>query len=318
MISDKRVSGVNKAVFLIILYLSFLVSGCSLFTAGAKSGAKDALKPSGNNLIKRIAMTKFENKSFIGESEFEEIFQKNLFTKFEKACAGISLIKPEDTGNNILSGKLPRTASGRIDGFKIAEAGREAGMNMVITGALIDIAGVEEKRGFLLFGRSKSFARVDMIINVYDSATGTKIYEESIKHQIEIEEHEYDALMGKTPKYVLEFKDKITDAFPLIGKSVCGKIKQQPWQGFVVSDEKGRLTISSGENAGLKTGMVFDAYDAGKIISGADGQKFVMPGQKAGTVKVTAVSRDKAEAVVLTGSNINARSVLRPLHNTLF
>ncbi len=311
MISGKRIYVINPAVFLIILSLSFLVSGCSLFTAGTKSGANDTLKPSGKDLIKRIALMEFENKSFISGDEFEEIFQKSLFAKFEKACAGISLIKPEETGNSILSGKLPKTGSGQTDGFKIAGAGRETGMNAIITGALIDISGVEEKRGFLLFERSKSFARIDMIINVYDSATGTKIHEEIIKHQIEIAEHEYDALMGKTPKCVLEFKDKITAALFLIGKSVCSIIKKQPWQGFVVSDKDGRLTISSGENSGLKAGMVFDAYDAGKIISGANGQKYFMPGQKSGTVRIADVFRDKAEAVVLTGSNIKAGSIIK-------
>jgi len=311
MITGKRVYGVNSAVFLIILSLSFLVSGCSLFMAGTKSGANDTLKPSGKGLIKRIVLMEFENKSFIGGDEFEEIFQKSLFAKFEKACTGFSLIKPEETGNSILSGKLPKTGSGQTDGFKIAGAGRETGMNAIITGALIDISGVEEKRGFLLFERSKSFARIDMIINVYDSATGTKIHEEIIKQQIEIAEHEYEALMGKTPKCVLEFKEKITDALFLIGKSVCGIIKKQPWQGFVVSDKDGRLTISSGENSGLKAGMVFDAYDAGKIISGANGQKYFMPGQKSGTVRIADVFRDKAEAVVLTGSNIKTGSVLK-------
>ena len=155
MISDKRSYGVNTAVFLIILSLSFLFSGCSLFTAGTGSGAKDTLKLSGNGLIKRIALMEFENKSFIGGDEFEEIFQKSLFAKFEKACAGISLIKPEETGNSILSGMLPKTGSGQTDGFKIAGAGRETGMNAIITGTLIDISGVEEKRGFLLFERSK-------------------------------------------------------------------------------------------------------------------------------------------------------------------
>jgi len=311
MISEKRIAGANTAVFLIIFSLSCLAAGCSHFPAGTKSGANDTLKPSGNNLVKRIAMTKFENKSFIGQGEFEEIFQKNLFAKFEKACAGISLIKPEDTGNNILSGKPPKTGSGQIDSFKIAEAGREAGMNAIITGSLIDIAGVEEKRGFLLFERSQSFARIDMIINVYDAATGTKIYEESIKQQIEIAEHEYDALIGKTPKSIMEFKEKITDALFLIGKSVCSNIKKQPWQGFVTSSQEGGIIISSGENAGLKTGMVFDAYDAGKIISGADGQKFFMPGQKTGTVKITDLFRDKAEAVILTGSDVKAGSVIK-------
>ena len=312
MISGKRIHGVNTAVFLIIISLSCLATGCSLFQAGTKSGINDISKPSGNNLIKRIALTKFENKSFIGQGEFEEIFQNNIFLKFEKACPDISLIKPEEAGNKTLSGKLPTTGSGQIDSFKIAEAGREAGMNAIITGSLIDIAGVEEKRGFLLFKRSQSFARIDMIINVYDAATGTKIYEENIKQQIEIAEHEYDALMGKTPKCVMEFKEKITAALFLIGKSVCSKIKKQPWQGFVTSGQGGGISISSGENAGLKTGMVFDAYDAGKIISGANGQKFFMPGQKAGTVKITDVFKDKAEAVVLTGGNINAGSVLRP------
>ncbi|MBU1181107.1 MAG: hypothetical protein KKE00_00115 [Proteobacteria bacterium] len=311
MISDKRICGVNTAVFLIIFSLFFLAAGCSLFSAGTKSNGTDILKPSGSNLIKRIALTKFENNSFIGQDEFEAIFQNNLFAKFEKACPGISLIKPEETGNNFLSGKLPKTASGRIDSFKITEAGREAGINAIITGSLIDIAGVEEIRSFLWFERSKSFARIDMIINIYDVATGTKIYEESIKQHIEIAEHEYDALMGKTPKCVMEFKDTITDALFLIGKSVCKEIKKQPWHGFVISVQESGITISSGENAGLKTGMVFDAYDAGKIISGAGGQKFFMPGQKTGTVKIVNVFRNKAEAVVLTGDNIKAGSVLK-------
>lgn len=312
MISDKRIFGINVSVFLIFFSLSCLMTGCSLFSAQTRSGKNDILKPSGKAPVKRIALTRFENNSFIGQDEFEEIFQTGLFRKFEKACPGVSLIKPEETGSSILSGKLPKTGSGRTDSFKIAEAGREAGMNAVITGSLIDISGVEEKRGFLLFERSQSFARVDMIINVYDAATGTKIYEESIKQQIEIAEHEYDALMGKTPKCVMAFKDKITDALFLIGKSVCGEIKKQPWQGFVISVQGDGITISSGENAGLKTGMVFDAYEAGKFFSGADGQKYFMPGQKAGTVKITGVSRDRAEAVILTEGNVTTGSILRP------
>ncbi len=311
MISCKRIYGVNVAVFLIVFFLSFLAIGCSLFSAGIQSSGTDILKPSENSLIKRIALTKFENNSFIGEDEFEEIFQKSLVAKFEKACPGISLIKPEETDNNFLPGKLPKTTSGLTDNFKIAEAGRKNGLNAIITGSLTDISGEEATKGFLWFSRSKFIARINMIINVYDAATGTKIYEESIKHQIEIAEHEYDALIGKTPVSLLEFKNKITDALFLTGKSVCREIKKQPWHGFVISVQESGITISSGENAGLKTGMVFDAYDAGKIISGAGGQKFFMPGQKAGTVKITDVLRDKAEAVVLTGDNIKAGSVLK-------
>ena len=114
MISNKLIYGVNTVIFLIIFSLSFLTAGCSLFSAGTKSNGTDILKPSGNDLIKRIALTKFENNSFIGQDEFEAIFQNSLFSKFEKACPGISLIKPEETGNNFLSGKLPKTASGHM------------------------------------------------------------------------------------------------------------------------------------------------------------------------------------------------------------
>ncbi len=310
MISNKRIYGINTAVIFIIFSLLCL-TGCSLFSAGTKSGGTDIIKPSGVDLTKRVALTKFENRSFVGQDEFEDVFQKSLFAKFEKACPGISLIKAEDAGNNLLSGKLPKTASGQTDSFKIAEAGRDAGLNAIITGSLNDISGVEENKGFLWFSRSKYFARIDMTINIYDCATGTKIYEEIIKQQIGIEEIEYDALVGKTPRCILEFKDRITDALFLMGKSVCKEIKKQPWHGFVISVEGNRITVSSGENAGLKTGLVLEAHDSGKIITGAGGQRFFMPGKKAGMVKITDVFRDKAEAVAVAGENIRVGSILK-------
>jgi hypothetical protein len=266
---------------------------------------------SGNNLIKRVALIKFENRSFIGQDEFDEIFHKNLFAKFEKACPGISLIKAEETRNNLLSGKLPKTASGQTDSFKIAQAGREAGLNAIITGTLTDISGEEESKGILWFSRSKYLARIEMTINIYDSATGTKTYEDHIKQRIEIEEIEYDALAGKTPRCILEFKEDIMASLLQIGKSVCGEINKQPWQGYIISVKENDITVSSGKNAGLKTGMIFEVYDSGKIISGAGGQRFFMPGKKSGTVRITEVSEDRAEAVVLTGENIRAGSILK-------
>lgn len=317
MFCNNRFLGTRFRVLLSVFFLALfltLITGCSPIASIKKTAKKFSrnLKSSDGNLKRKIGIVPFANRTIFADSGHEKTLEKHFIEAIKAECPGMIIIKPGETLYTDSLVKLPRLPSGRIDNITLAETGRRSSLNAIVTGGLISIVPKQEKRGILWFKDTSYSLQIEMNVEVYDTETGAKLLDESFAHDIEVDETNFELINLKKEIRIPELIDLITDTASDMGEMVCDAVKSQPWKGYVLSVIEDKIIISSGRTAGLVPETIFDVYDSAKIIKGADGQRFFIPGNKAGKLKITAVYPDRAEAVSISDMDIKEGSLIRP------
>ena len=306
-----------------ILLLPFCIppiTGCSSYSAIKKKTdriIRDYKAPNGG-LKKRVAIAFFENKTtFVGKG-LEENFIKDLVESMNNSCPDTLVAAPDDPGYPDVLVRLPRQTSGIIDNFNLAKTGRELGLNMVVTGALIEITNHKETRGILWFKDIYNYVRVQVMTEVYDTQTGAKLMDKSYTRKIEdedvlYEEGAYYDATGRTGEISTHvINDALKSIAADMGEQICDTVVLQPWKGYITSIFAEKVVISSGETVGIAPGDMFDVYDCKGVVKGADKHRFFIPGLKTGEIRITAVYPDHAEGVLCSGQNIRAGCSISP------
>jgi hypothetical protein len=286
-----------------------LIAGCS-FLPPIKKIARDIKAPAGD-LKKKVGITLFENRTFCDVNNFEKIFHIKLVESIKETCPDILIIKPGDTGYPDQMAVPPKLAIGRIDNLVLAKRGRKLGLNAIVTGSLIDISGNKENKGILWFKETYNFIRFQIVVEVYDTETGAKIFDDSFADEIQVDEIDLDNLRTGNANEIPPLTDALLNASIPIGKKICDTVNIQPWKGYVISSLEGKIIISSGKRSGLILGDKLEVYDSGNIFEGKDSQKFFIPGPKIGEIKITSLYSDRAEATLISGKSIKVGSTVK-------
>jgi len=302
-------------MFAWILFLAFCIisiTGCSTYSnieKKTKRIVRDYKAPD-KDLKKRVAVTLFENKTAFSGKGLEESLTKDLVKAIKISCPDILVLEPHDPDYPSYLLDLPRKKSGVIDNFKLATTGKHFGLNMVVTGALIDVRNHKKARGILWFKDIYNFVQVQVVVQVYDIQTGAKLLDKSYMHEIKDEDILYDDISYYDPtKQTSEISiHVINNALEFIaaeiGEQICDAVVLHPWKGYIRSICGEKVVIASGEKVGIEPGDMFEVYDNNGIFKGAEDQKFFIPGLKTGEIKITTVYSDSAEAVCFSCQNI--------------
>jgi len=290
-----------------------LMSGCTVYTT-IKEAATDSIHNiSGpdDSITKKVGMAFFESKISISRQATEENFFNYLTKDIKKECSDILLVKPGDAEYPDDLFELPKKALGQIDNFQLAKTGRNLGLNAVVTGTLISISSNLEEKGLLWFKDTHEYVKVQVAVAVYDTETGAKILDESFIHEVDVGETDFEELGTQKEINALVLKEAFEKVASDMSETVCDALESQHWKGFITAVNENAIIISSGERVGLKQGDILEVYDISNVFQGAQGQRFFVPGLKTGEVEITAVSADKAEAVVVSGDKIKPGSSVR-------
>lgn len=290
---------------LLALWLISFLSGCTTLRDTAKGTVRavgatsrkvaGALTPSGSDLKHKIALIGIENQPSTGSSEFPAHFHKRLTELLQSECRG-SLVD-EALGDVLKS--PPRLASGQIDGYALALMGRPRGLNFFVIGTLSDVRLMDEKTGFWLWKDTRYKISAVVRVEVVDSATGTKVLDESLFDEVVIDELRYEQLQTGGALPFGEIEPIWQRMLPEAGARICEALGRQPWQGFVVATgEGGRITVSSGSAVGLSAGRRLEVYARGSVVESKDGRRFWKPGERVGEARVASVASDQSEAVL--------------------
>jgi hypothetical protein len=263
--------------------------------------------PGGADLMHKIALIGIENQPTPGATGFAFFFQKALTGFLQNDCRG-SVV---DSAVGEILKSPPRLASGQIDGYSLAMMGRLRGLNFFVIGTLSDSRLLDEKTGFWLWKDTRYKIRAALRVEMIDSATGTKALDETFAAEAVIEELRHQQLQASGPLPLSEIEPILNRLLPEAGYKICTTLSNQPWQGFVVAAEEGRITISSGSAVGLSPGKVLEVFASGRIVQNKDGQRFQQPGDRVGEAQVSSVSAEKAEALISQPSPIGPGGTVR-------
>ncbi len=268
----------------------------------AKASEPVIQKIAHGTLIKSIGISLIENKTGNSSIDFQEGIHKQLSGALRLSCSGLQLFQAGDENFPADFAKLPRRASGSIDSFRICETGRKFGLSAIITGFATEIKTGEEPRGILWFRDSYPFISISVHFDIYDTETGAKLLDESFNYKRNSDEQEIESVKAGKIEPVL-LKDAFEHISKDAGRKVCEIMKRQSWKGYVSSVSGDKISISSGSDTGIIPGNVFEVY-GNSLLEGKDGQKFYIPGSKAGLIKITAVNKEDSEAMLVTGDSV--------------
>jgi hypothetical protein len=289
------------------------LTGCSYYTSVKKKTKKVVrdIKAPDDNLQKIAGIIAFKNKTVFQGQNLQSIFQDQVAKTIEDACNNVILLKPGEANYPNILVDLPRSVSGRLDNLAIVTTGKKYGLNALVNGALVDIREKKEKRGIPWFKKTHYYIQIQVEADVYDTETGTKLFDESITREVKVDAKEFEVVRAKIPgnfNLVLKGLRALGNRF---GEKICDSINVQPWKGFIVSNNSEKVTISSGQKVGLKAGDILEVYSPGELIKGPDEQQYVLRGPKTGEIRITNVYLDRSEAVAVEGDGIDPGSTVR-------
>ena len=283
--------------WLIILFIP-LTAGCPSFSFMKKptKGILFSFNRSNDAFKKKIGMASFENKSFLSNQVFEEIFQKNLLQTIQEECSNTLLVEPSDAECPNFLADPPRKPSGAIDNLSLAITGKLCGFNALVTGKLVYIKPNTTNRGFWLFKKPHHFASIRIDVAIYDVETAAKLIDEIFQREIKLDPSEFESIVAAQKTGMPKINKALENFAEDIGDTIGDTISALPWTGFVVSVDGNKTTLSSGSKAGLAPGDILEVYDSGNIIEGSDDLQFFLPGPQTGKIKITSVQPDRSEA----------------------
>jgi lipopolysaccharide export system protein LptA len=276
----------------------------------AKPKTEAGGKVAPGSLRKSMGMAVFENRTVYTLVDFQETLRDHLAGAFQRNCSGLILLKADDENYPSDFEKLPKLSYGGIDSFKLCETGRELGLTAIMTGSITDIKTGDELRGILLWKDSYPVISLTVHVDVLDTETGTKLLDESFTHKKYSDDIEMESIKsGKIePAFLKEAFEHIAGE---AGKKVCEMMRRESWKGYISSVSGNKITISSGSDMGVAQGKAFEVF-GNSLIVGMQGHRFLVPGAKAGEVKITGVFDDSAEALIVSGDSIREGNTVRP------
>jgi hypothetical protein len=295
---------------LCLLALAGLFSGCSTVSTIQKKGRQITreLPFTGDGLKRTLAIGPVENRTPYRRHPFEKQLRDRLGETLRADCPRVLMpAAAEGVVQSALDALQPQgAAAAPPQNLLLAEAGRQAGLNAILTAAVLDISATRQEKGILWYKDTYAYLRVQVTVVVYDTATGAKLLDETTELKTEVEDLEGAEALGGEDAMLPTISTALDQLAELAAEQVCERLSASPWRGFVLAREGDRLVISSGAAIGLKPGTTLEIFDDSSTIDGAQGQKFFLPGLKIGEARVSAVTEWQAEAALVSGEGVDA------------
>lgn len=283
----------RTATVMAILLLAWGAVDCTAVKNTSRRVA-DAVTPGGSRVRHTAAVIGMESQFGPSRIGFDAHFARAISDLLSSECG--HLLAVEEPAGRTTS--VPMLPSGRIDGFGLAALGRARGLEYFIIGTLNGLTLQDEKKGFWFWKGTRYKMRVSMRLEIVDSASGTKVLDESFSRALELDDNRYEALKEAPVPTLSEIAPALDRLLQEAADRTCAAVKDLPWQGFIAGSNEGRITILTGSAAGLATGARLEVFGPGRLLQNKEGLRFFKPGDKVGEAEVTSVTPDRSEAVL--------------------
>ena len=280
------------------------------------------------NLRYSIMVTKFENKAnWSGRWNLGDAWGTMLTDSLMQTNRFIVL--GESDMRNAAMAEQDFAASGRTAGGNKAPAiGQMTPAQLLVKGAITHVESQKAGgKGGLSFkgisiGGGKDSAEINVTIYVVDSRTGQVKASKSVvgkagKKDVSLGYHG-SALGGLTGDLAGFEKDNVgiatADAINQAVEFLIAQLEQIPWEGTVVSSNKGKIIINRGTREGVAQGMTFIVGKTEVIADPDTGEVLDRSVEKVGTIKVDTVKEKVAICTAIEGGDAITKGmgVMRP------
>jgi len=298
---SRALKGIAAAVALLLC-----VNGCGIFSTLTQTTRKIAREAAeqGGHLRKTVAIAAFGYGILPGRHSLEQQAQASVAEEMQTRCPSIHLVSSEDTAYRDLLVSLPRYATGTINNFQLAEKSRKKGFNAVVVGQWVDIHEDVEEKGLLWFKDTYRYARMNATIDVYDSATGAKLVGGSYIRKIEVDADGLSRIRSRDYSGISGIDEALREVSDRAAEEICDALEIQQWTAYILAADKTDISLSAGSRAGLVVGDILEVYSSKETIEGIGGQRFYLPPEKVGEVRIASLAPDQAKARLISGERI--------------
>lgn len=261
---------------------------------------------------KKIGISRIANFAFIKNQDLEKIFEQVMLETIQSECSNAVIMTSQNGDADDFLTVPPTLENNVIDNFALSNAGRQAGYNAIVTGALQTIATRKERTGMWWWRKTHHYIKILAFIDVFAPYDAAKIFSDPFFAEFEVSRDEADKIESGQQLELPAINQHIEEMAVEAGNSICAAVGSRIWKGFVISADENRVTLSCGENRGIRPGHQFEVYDSSRTMEGQGGQKFYVPGFKIGEIEVSRVSTTQSEAKVLTENPVPVGSVVIP------
>jgi lipopolysaccharide export system protein LptA len=263
------------------------------------------------DLKKKIGVSVIGNHTVFDLPVFDDSFYQHLVDAINKRCNRCMFTKPGDNDYPVFLTTLPKTSSQEIDHMSLCSSARKAGLNAVLIVSVSGIFPEKESRGMMWFKKVQHMISIHMLGSVFDTTTASTMYYESFNKRVDIDETTFNEILSKKTIDPSIFMQPVEKIIAQMNAPVSDSLNAMLWKGSIVSVTQNSITLSSGKDAGLEQGNIFDVFDV-KIIEGFQGQTFYMPGGKTGEIQIKNVYPNGSEAVLISGKDVKVDNFVKP------
>ncbi len=261
---------------------------------------------------RKAAVVPFENDTIFKQFPLDRTFQDTIVRYLSESCSHLVLFLPGSPGFPDSMSSVPRKDNGDIDNMALVENGRQFGLSAVVTGGVLNLSLTQKEEGMLWFREIKERLRIQFGVQVYDTETGAKIFDDRFVHEIDdLEPEELQAFKDGKPALFETISEEIDDLADTMAEKMCNSVTALPWAGYVVSAVDGKVYLSFGADIGAKTGDILDVYESGETVENFYKQKFIRPGKKIGQIELVQVDEFISVGKILSGENVKAGSTVK-------
>lgn len=303
----------RKIPLLILLLTPALFCGCGAYLNLKKSTGnlvRDFRAPD-HDLKKTVFRVDLDNQVAAAQQDMGPVIGNRYLEVLEQSCPTLFLTGPENSKISPALKLLFQKSAGPLDSLALIRIGKQSGLAAVVNSRFHAIAVRQQDSGFLWFRKKLPFAWVSAFTEVYDTETGAKYLDKTFTRELKLTEETAESIRKGSVSTVPAVEKAIFEIIQEMADAVCDALIRNPWKGYVASVSGETLILSSGSRSGLSTGRVLKVYEPGSKIQGAEGQMFLLPGKKIGEIRITAVSPESAEAVVISGGGFQVDNVVK-------
>lgn len=293
---------------------SLLATGCSLprryYPADTES-IRDL--PVLDRQVKRIGVSRFENRSTAPHNTIVTAFQATLSGALERNCGKVELIDGStDPDAPAFLQQPPLLEDGRMDTYAIALTARQSDFQIIFKGQLVSLRHRMERSGWASFRESHNFLDLRLQAVALDALTGVSIGQESQQISLPIDANTGAAVDAGAAADLPELEEIVNETGVDMALKLCSAIRAHPWQTVIRKIQDANMYLAARPAAGLKPGDRLAVFDGSRTMEGSSGERFVLPGFRLGTIAVKTVTDTAVVAVGEDGESFPVGSIIVP------
>ncbi len=278
-----------------------VLQGCSWLRPGPQV-AETLLDVKDCDRYAKTAALALYDRTGTGQSELLEQMRQVLTVRLQKALGGTRLVKRGDPDYPDYLEVLPSSGKGRPDNMALAQAARTDGFQALVMVSLEALVPLSEKKGMFFWRKDRFFLQACLRAEIFDPVTAAKPLSTDEEIRVRVGREEFEFYRDQDWRLSEAVCRAIVKGAGDLAKKIVKALDGLQWQVTVTAVAGDKAVLPAGGRAGVRPGHRMAVFGVYRVINGVEGEAFVVPGYRKGTVEVEKTEPDYCEVKKISGS----------------